>query len=55
MKDEMDHQGPIKLMVVLDISGNVIETTMANLFWRKGRGDDSHSSTDAKCVAGGYA
>ncbi|MFA0076726.1 aminodeoxychorismate lyase [Vibrio artabrorum] len=36
MKDEMDQAGETD-GVVLDISGNVIETTMANLFWRKGQ------------------
>ncbi|MCF7503484.1 aminodeoxychorismate lyase [Vibrio sp. L3-7] len=36
MKDEMDQAGEVD-GVVLDISGNVIETTMANLFWRKGQ------------------
>ncbi|MCL4156084.1 UNVERIFIED_CONTAM: hypothetical protein GTU68_037930 [Idotea baltica] len=36
MKDEMD-QADEADGVVLDISGNVIETTMANLFWRKGQ------------------
>ncbi|WP_435247394.1 aminodeoxychorismate lyase [Vibrio sp. nBUS_14] len=36
MKDEMD-QADEADGVVLDISGNVIETTMANLFWRKGK------------------
>ncbi|MEZ8720439.1 aminodeoxychorismate lyase [Vibrio pomeroyi] len=35
MKDEMDQTNEVD-GVVLDISGNVIETTMANLFWRKG-------------------
>ncbi|MCG9544278.1 aminodeoxychorismate lyase [Vibrio sp. Isolate33] len=35
MKDEMDQANEVD-GVVLDISGNVIETTMANLFWRKG-------------------
>ncbi|WP_373948199.1 aminodeoxychorismate lyase [Vibrio pomeroyi] len=35
MKDEMDQVNEVD-GVVLDISGNVIETTMANLFWRKG-------------------
>ncbi|MFA0113674.1 aminodeoxychorismate lyase [Vibrio sp. 10N.261.46.E11] len=34
MKDEMDLANEVD-GVVLDISGNVIETTMANLFWRK--------------------
>ncbi|WP_139684757.1 aminodeoxychorismate lyase [Vibrio tasmaniensis] len=34
MKDEMDQADEVD-GVVLDISGNVIETTMANLFWRK--------------------
>ncbi|KAA8674109.1 aminodeoxychorismate lyase [Vibrio gigantis] len=36
MKDEMDQVNEVD-GVVLDISGNVIETTMANLFWRKGQ------------------
>lgn len=36
MKDEMDQANEVD-GVVLDISGNVIETTMANLFWRKGQ------------------
>ncbi|MFA0542736.1 aminodeoxychorismate lyase [Vibrio sp. 10N.222.52.B7] len=36
MKDEMDQANELD-GVVLDISGNVIETTMANLFWRKGQ------------------
>lgn len=36
MKDEMDQADEVD-GVVLDISGNVIETTMANLFWRKGQ------------------
>ncbi|MGF1753693.1 aminodeoxychorismate lyase [Vibrio makurazakiensis] len=36
MKDEMDQTGEVD-GVVLDILGNVIETTMANLFWRKGQ------------------
>lgn len=35
MKDEMDQANEVD-GVVLDILGNVIETTMANLFWRKG-------------------
>lgn len=35
MKDEMDQAGEVDGLV-LDISGNVIETTMANLFWRQG-------------------
>ena len=36
MKDEMDQANEVD-GVVLDISGNVIETTVANLFWRKGQ------------------
>ena len=36
MKDEMDQANEVD-GVVLDISGNVIETTMANLFWLKGQ------------------
>ncbi|MEZ9700526.1 aminodeoxychorismate lyase [Vibrio sp. 10N.261.46.E12] len=36
MKDEMEQANEVD-GVVLDISGNVIETTMANLFWRKGQ------------------
>ncbi len=40
--------------VVLDISGNVIETTMANLFWRKGQ--TIHTPpTDAKWRRWGFA
>lgn len=35
MKDEMEQANEVD-GVVLDISGHVIETTMANLFWRKG-------------------
>ncbi|MFI3273566.1 aminodeoxychorismate lyase [Vibrio sp.] len=35
MKDEMDQANEVD-GVVLDISGHVIETTMANLFWIKG-------------------
>jgi 4-amino-4-deoxychorismate lyase len=36
MKGEMDQADEVD-GVVLDILGNVIETTMANLFWRKGQ------------------
>lgn len=35
LKAEMDQQGYVD-GVALDITGNVIETTMANLFWRQG-------------------